>query len=145
MWLALFLGSLHTFTNDVCQFLICAICVRIVGSQWIIFFFIAPLLELWSLVFCLFGIHWVMPQKVIELFESWQGRVSLDNTKIQSCGELCLIACYGIFGMKGMLKALRDVNKLCQRLSLSFSFFLHTPQLECGLLSFFSFFPSCFT
>ena len=24
--------------------------------------------ELWSLVFCLFGIHWVMPQKVIELF-----------------------------------------------------------------------------
>ena len=30
--------------------------------------------ELWSLVFCLFGIHWVMPQKVIELFESWQGK-----------------------------------------------------------------------
>ena len=30
--------------------------------------------ELWSLVFCLFGIHWFMPQKVIELFESWQGR-----------------------------------------------------------------------
>ena len=28
--------------------------------------------ELWSLVFCLFGIHWVMPHKVIELFESWQ-------------------------------------------------------------------------
>ena len=27
--------------------------------------------ELWLLVFCLFGIHWVMPQKVIELFESW--------------------------------------------------------------------------
>ena len=30
--------------------------------------------ELWSLVFCLFGIQWVMPQKVIELFESWQGK-----------------------------------------------------------------------
>ena len=27
--------------------------------------------ELWSLVFYLFGIHWVMPHKVIELFESW--------------------------------------------------------------------------
>ena len=145
MWLALFLGSLHTFTNDVCQFLICAICVRIMGSQWIIFFFIAPLLELWSLVFCFFEIHWVVPHKVIELFKSSQGRVSLDDTKIQSCGELCLIACYGIFGTKGMLKALRDVNKLCQRLSLSFSFFLHTPRLECGLSSFFSFFPSCFT
>ena len=30
--------------------------------------------ELWSLVFCLFGIHWVMPHKIIELFESWQGK-----------------------------------------------------------------------
>ena len=30
--------------------------------------------ELWSLVFCLFGIHWVMPHKVIELFEYWQGK-----------------------------------------------------------------------
>ena len=27
--------------------------------------------ELWSLVFCLLGIHWVMTHKVIELFESW--------------------------------------------------------------------------
>ena len=32
--------------------------------------------ELWSLAFCLFGIHWVMPHKIIELFESL-GRVSL--------------------------------------------------------------------
>ena len=30
--------------------------------------------ELRSLEFCLFGIHWVMPHKVIELFESWQGK-----------------------------------------------------------------------
>ena len=30
--------------------------------------------ELWSLVFSLFGIHCVMPYKVIELFESWQGK-----------------------------------------------------------------------
>ena len=29
---------------------------------------------MWSLVFCLFGLHWVMPLKVIELFESWQGK-----------------------------------------------------------------------
>ena len=27
--------------------------------------------ELWNLVFCLFGIHWVMPHKAIELFKSW--------------------------------------------------------------------------
>ena len=30
--------------------------------------------ELWSLVFCLFGIHCVMPYKVIELFESWTSK-----------------------------------------------------------------------
>ena len=26
--------------------------------------------ELWSLVFCLFGLHWFMPLKVLEVFES---------------------------------------------------------------------------
>ena len=30
--------------------------------------------ELWSLMFCLFGLHWVMPLKVLEVFESWQGK-----------------------------------------------------------------------
>ena len=27
--------------------------------------------ELWYMVFCLFGIHWVMPYKVSELLASW--------------------------------------------------------------------------
>ena len=30
--------------------------------------------ELWSLVFYLFGIQWVMPHTVLELFEAWQGK-----------------------------------------------------------------------
>ena len=30
--------------------------------------------ELWSMVFCLFGIHWVMLYKVSELLASWQGK-----------------------------------------------------------------------
>ena len=29
--------------------------------------------ELWSLVFCLFGIQWVTSHTVLELFEAWQG------------------------------------------------------------------------
>ena len=94
MWLALFLGQLHTFAKDVCQFLIGAICVRIVESQWRVFFFIAPLLELWSLVFCLFGIHWVMPQKVIELFESWQGKFRRHrNIELWRIVPHCLLWC----------------------------------------------------
>ena len=67
--------------------------------------------ELWSLVFCLFGIHWVMPHKVIELFESWQGIFGRHrNIELWRIVPHC---CYDIFGTKGMLKALRDVNKLC--------------------------------
>ena len=41
------------------------------------------------------------------------GRVCLDNIETWSCGELCLIACYGVFGAKEMLEALKDVNTLC--------------------------------
>ena len=29
--------------------------------------------ELWSLVFCLFGVQWVMPGRMIELLECWNG------------------------------------------------------------------------
>lgn len=32
--------------------------------------------ELWSMVFGLFGINWVMPERVIELFASWLGQFS---------------------------------------------------------------------
>ena len=66
------LGKILTGDN-----LIGVTCVRGVGSRRIIFCFIAmgPIaFELWSLEFCLFGLHWVMPHKVIELFESWQGK-----------------------------------------------------------------------
>ena len=31
--------------------------------------------ELWSMVFCLFGIHWIMPYKVVELLASWQRKL----------------------------------------------------------------------
>ena len=30
--------------------------------------------ELWDMVFVLFGLHWVMPRRVIELFACWQGK-----------------------------------------------------------------------
>ena len=40
-------------------------------------------------------------------------RVILVDIEILSCGELCLIAWYGVFGAKGMLEVLRDVNALC--------------------------------
>ena len=50
--------------------------------------------ELWLLVFCLFGIHWVMPHKVIELFESWQGKFGRHrNIELWRIVPHCLLWC----------------------------------------------------
>ena len=40
------------------------------------------------------------------------GRVSLGDIAKLIFGNLCLIAWYGVFDVKGMLEALRDVNVL---------------------------------
>lgn len=29
--------------------------------------------NLWSLVFCMFGVHWVMPWRVVDLLACWKG------------------------------------------------------------------------
>ena len=50
--------------------------------------------ELCSLVLCLFGIHWVMPHKAIELFESWQGMFGRHrNTDLWRIVPHCLLWC----------------------------------------------------
>ena len=51
------------------QLWIVAICEKGVGNQWIIFFFIVPLTMVWAL----FGLLWVMPQSVTDLFSALQG------------------------------------------------------------------------
>ena len=77
--------------------------------------------ELWSLVFCLFGIHWVMPQKVIELFESWQGKFGRHrNIELWRIVPHCLLWC---------IWCERNARRFegCERSMLEFkSFFLHT-------------------
>ena len=72
------LGKILTtdnFCKGVLLFLTGVICVRGVGSRWIIFFFIAPLhlsCGLWCFV-CLEFTE-LCHIKVIELFETWQGK-----------------------------------------------------------------------
>ena len=34
--------------------------------------------ELWDMIFGLFGIHWVMPKRVIKVFCCWQGSLGCD-------------------------------------------------------------------
>ena len=52
--------------------------------------------ELWSLVFCLFGVLWVMPHKVLDLLASWKGRVA--NNVMMKFGMLYLYVICKPFG-----------------------------------------------
>ena len=73
------LGKILT-TDNICK-LICTICVRIVGSQWIIFFFINPLLVscgCWSFV-CLEFIGLCL-RRLLSCLSL--GRVGLDDLEI---------------------------------------------------------------
>ena len=77
--------------------------------------------ELWSLVFYFFGIHWVMPRKVIELFESWQGMFGRHrNIVLWRIVPHCLLWC---------IWRERNARNFegCERSMLEIkSFFLHT-------------------
>ena len=77
--------------------------------------------ELWSLVFCLFGIHWVMPHTVLELFEAWQGRFAWHrHIDVWRLVPHCLIWCIwherNARSLKGCERSLLEIK----------SFFLHT-------------------
>ena len=91
--------------------------------------------KLWSLVFCLFELHWVMPLKVVELFESWQGKFGRHRNLFFFFWRLvphCLMWCIW-----------RERNarcfKGCERSLLEIkSFFLHTLPVWSVALSHFS-------
>ena len=71
------LGKILT-TDNLCRSIIvldwCYMCKRCGESVDHLLLQCLIAYELWSLVFCLFGLHWVVPLKVVELFESWQGK-----------------------------------------------------------------------
>ena len=77
--------------------------------------------ELWSLAFCLFGIHWVMPHTILKLFEAWQGKfVRHHNIDVWRLVSHCLIWC---------IWHKRNAKRFegCERSLLEIkSFFLHT-------------------
>ena len=78
--------------------------------------------ELWSLVFYLFGIHWVMPHKVIKLFESWQGKFGRHyNIDFWRLVPHCLICCIwherNARSFEGCERSMLEIK----------SFFLHSP------------------
>ena len=51
----------------------CCMCKRSGEDVDHLFLHCSVAMELWSLVFGLFGVQWVMPRSVIDLFWSWMG------------------------------------------------------------------------
>ena len=50
--------------------------------------------DLWSMVFTLFGIHWVMPKTVVDLLACWQGKLGRHrNSAIWMTVPHCFIWC----------------------------------------------------
>ena len=62
--------------------------------------------ELWDLVFVLFGVQWVMPRTVLDLFFP-VGRGPVVVVGVPRCGGLFLTVFFGVFGWKETLGTLR--------------------------------------
>ena len=77
--------------------------------------------EMWSMIFCLFGVCWVMPQRVVDLLDCWSCNFRRHrNIVIWRFVTHCLM---WICCENGTLEALRVVNGPFLSLSL-FSFLL---------------------
>ena len=66
------------------------------GNWLITYFYTVFARDCWSFVFCLFGVQWVMPQKVIESLACWEGHLA--DIEMDIFGMLSLYMCCGLFG-----------------------------------------------
>ena len=75
-------------------------------------------LELWDMVFGLFGVCWVMPMSVVELLACWQGRFDRHHN-----GDIWMVVphCLMVFGRKEIVGVLKTMSILCLILSFYFS------------------------
>jgi hypothetical protein len=66
-------------------------------------------MEVWSMVFQLFGVTWMMPGRMKDCLGSWRGQ---KGVTVQFCkfGEWFLCMLCGVYGEKGMHGALRTGN-----------------------------------
>jgi hypothetical protein len=65
--------------------------------------------RLWHYIFTLFGIEWVMPQKVLDLFAYWN-HVGGGGILLKLFGGWLLCVSFGTFGGRGMRDFLRIRN-----------------------------------
>ena len=69
--------------------------------------------ELWSMVFGLFGVHWMMPCHVLHLWDNWQVRCGNSQTMVVwRMIPHCVMCASGGRGMLDILKIERSVLDL---------------------------------
>ena len=72
---------------------------------------------------CLFGLQWVMPKRVVDLFNCWKGRFG--RHPMEAYGMPYLYASYGVFGENVM----HEVSQIVRRQFRSYSFYSWRPSL----------------
>ena len=55
----------------------CYMCKKYRGSVDHLLLHCPTAYEMWYMLFCLFGIHWVMPYRVVKLLTSWSVDVEM--------------------------------------------------------------------
>ena len=66
--------------------------------------------DLWSLLFCLFGMKWVMPYRVVDLLACWKEQFARHRSSgIWKVIPLCI---NGPFGENEIGKRLKELNNL---------------------------------
>jgi hypothetical protein len=92
------LGKALTFDNlRNCGFIIpnwCCMCLREGESVDHLFLHCSMAADLWSLVFGLFGVQWVMPRSVLDLFSCWLGQLGRhDHALVWKMIPHCVLWC----------------------------------------------------
>lgn len=98
---------------------------------------------LWSLVFvlCLFGVQWVMSQRVVELLSSWRGRFTRHrNGEIWSASPLCVM---WILWKEQNSHTFEDIERTLVELKLFLHFFIMSGWLPLHFLIFWDFIDPC--
>jgi hypothetical protein len=66
---------------------------------------------LWSAIFTHFGLSWVMPRRVLDLFACWW---TSGRPRVPRFGRWCRHAFFGVFGMKEIIGVSRIWSGPCR-------------------------------
>ena len=66
--------------------------VSVRRKPWIIYYYLCKFVHtLWSEVFYLFGIQWVMPKTIVSLLSTWWNRLGIHSSNVWNMVPACLM------------------------------------------------------